>query len=99
MLTKKSKKETRYYFSPSDNEILVFDLLSAQSYDLLGALRRGPMTTGQIQTALHILHPAARVAELTRAGYYILTNRVVVVTPKGDLQRTVRYELIPWYEA
>lgn len=102
MLKKKRKTEKRYYLcvdiEGGDNAI-PHDFLSAQCYELLAALRRGRVTTIQAQTELRILHPAARVAELRLAGYHIISERTVVVTPAGYAQRTVQYELVHWLDA
>lgn len=46
---------------------------SKQSAALLEALRRGPITSIEAREGLGILHPAARVRELRRAGYGIDT--------------------------
>lgn len=64
-----------------------------QCMDLLAALKKRPLTTGEIRSQLGIGMPATRVFELKEAGHTIITERVQVRTRRG-MSRVARYRLV-----
>ena len=67
--------------------------MKGQCVDLLAALKRGPLTTGEIRGKLGIGMPATRVYELKQEGHEIVTERVTVKTRRG-VSRVARYRLV-----
>ena len=61
---------------------------------VLDWLRRASLTTLQARAELDVMHPAARVMELRKAGYCIETVKVEESTPCGGLHRVARYVLV-----
>lgn len=61
---------------------------------MLAWLRRASLTTLQARGELDVMHPAARVMELRKAGYCIETVTVEEATPCGGLHRVARYVLV-----
>jgi hypothetical protein len=66
---------------------------SAQRARLLDALRRESLTTLEARRKLDVLHPAARVMELRRAGHNIATAWTTDLTAEGNPHRVARYIL------
>ena len=49
---------------------------AVQRARILARLRNGPATTLQLRNELHAMHPAARIMELRRLGFSILSRRL-----------------------
>ena len=60
---------------------------------VLDWLRRAPLTTLEARSKLDVMHPAARVMELRKAGHYIETITVREATPCGQLHSAAHYVL------
>lgn len=61
---------------------------------LLNALRKGPLTTGQIRERLGIGMPATRIFELKQQSHTITTLRVEVRNRFGGISRVAKYMLV-----
>ncbi len=61
---------------------------------LLARLRSAPLTTLDARGELDVMHPAARVMELRRAGYCIETVTVEKPSPCGQIHRVAQYVLV-----
>lgn len=66
----------------------------AQRQRIEDALRRGPLSTLRARADLDVMHPAARVMELRRAGRLIVTHWSLEPTDCGRLHRVARYVLL-----
>ena len=66
----------------------------AQRARALAAMRTGPKSTIELRRHWDILSPAARVLELRKRGFDILTNWVQQATDCGQLHRVALYVLI-----
>lgn len=66
---------------------------SAQRFRLLAALSKSSVTTLEARRFLDVLHPAARVMELRRMGFEIVTVWTIDVTSEGREHRVARYLL------
>ena len=66
---------------------------TAQRARLLDALRRGSLTTLEARRRLEMMHPAARVMELRRLGFNIVTVWTTDTTPESNAHRVARYLL------
>jgi len=66
---------------------------AAQRARALEHLRTGPKSTIQLRRDADILSPAARVMELKRRGYEIVTHWVQHETDSGKLHRVALYVL------
>ncbi|KAF0235299.1 MAG: hypothetical protein FD177_53 [Desulfovibrionaceae bacterium] len=66
---------------------------TAQRARLLDALRRGSLTTLEARRRLDVMHPAARVMELRRLGFNIVTIWTTDVTAEGNTHRVACYQL------
>ncbi|GGY85382.1 helix-turn-helix domain-containing protein [Marinobacter zhanjiangensis] len=53
------------------------------------------LTTLYARHHLNVMHPAARVMELRKHGYKIITNRREDTDSKGRLHRVAEYVLMP----
>ena len=67
---------------------------AAQRERVLGAMRSGPKSTLQLRRDWDVLSPAARVLELKRRGFEILTQWVHEATDCGKLHRVALYVLL-----
>lgn len=67
---------------------------AAQRRRALDLLRSGPKSTLQLRREGDILAPAARVLELKRRGFDILTQWVQQATDSGKLHRVALYVLL-----
>lgn len=67
---------------------------AAQRLRALDLLRSGPKSTIQLRRDGDILAPAARILELKRRGFDILTERVHQATDCGKLHRVALYVLL-----
>ncbi len=67
---------------------------AAQRWRALDLLRSGPKSTLQLRRDGDILAPAARVLELKRRGFDILTHWVQQATDSGKLHRVALYVLL-----
>ncbi|WP_081678682.1 helix-turn-helix domain-containing protein [Desulfocurvibacter africanus] len=65
----------------------------AQRTRILEHLYSASLTTLEARRLLDVLHPAARVMELRRAGYRIVTHWTEDITPEGKPHRVARYVL------
>ena len=66
---------------------------AAQRGRVLAALKVRKITTLQARQEIDVLHPAARVMELRRAGHDIATEWTFDVNSEGHLHRVARYTL------
>jgi Helix-turn-helix domain len=66
---------------------------AAQRLRALDLLRTGPKSTIQLRRDGDILAPAARIMELKRRGFDILTHWVQQATECGELHRVALYVL------
>ena len=66
---------------------------SAQRARLLDALRRESFTTLEARRLFDVMHPAARIMELRRQGFNIVTVWTTDTTPEGNAHRVARYLL------
>ncbi|CAE6862111.1 hypothetical protein R69658_07669 [Paraburkholderia aspalathi] len=67
----------------------------SQRSRLLEFLRkRGSLSTIDARHLIDVMHPAARVMELRRAGYSIVTVWTHATTPEGGIHRVARYRLM-----
>ena len=66
----------------------------AQRSRVLDALRTGPKSTIQLRRDWDVLAPAARVLELRRLGYEILTHWIDEPTECGLLHRVALYVMM-----
>lgn len=80
-------------FPPRSDALDGTNTASAQRARLLDALRRESLTTLEARSKLDVLHPAARVMELRRQGYGIVTVWTVGMTTEGRPHRVARYIL------
>ena len=67
---------------------------AAQRLRALDLLRSGPKSTIQLRRDADILMPAARILELKRRGFDILTHWVQEATDCGKLHRVALYVLM-----
>lgn len=67
---------------------------AAQRLRTIDLLRTGPKSTLQLRRDGDILAPAARILELKRRGFDILTNWVHEATDCGKLHRVALYVLM-----
>ena len=67
---------------------------AAQRLRALDLLRNGPKSTLQLRRDGDILAPAARILELKRRGFDILTQRVQQATDCGKLHCVALYVLL-----
>ena len=67
---------------------------AAQRARVLDFLRKRPMSTLDAREQLDVLHPAARVMELRKAGHDIATHWSRETTAEGGAHRVARYVLI-----
>lgn len=67
---------------------------AAQRARVLEAMRSGPKSTIQLRRDWDVLAPAARVLELKRHGFEILTQWVHEATDCGELHRVAMYVLM-----
>ena len=67
---------------------------AAQRIRAIELLRAGPKSTLQLRRDGDILAPAARILELKRRGFDILTNWVHQTTDCGKLHRVALYVLM-----
>ena len=67
---------------------------AAQRRRAIAMLRTGPKSTLQLRRDGDILAPAARILELKRRGFDILTNWVHEATDCGKLHRVALYVLM-----
>ena len=67
---------------------------AAQRLRAIDLLRTGPKSTIQLRRDGDILAPAARILELKRRGFDILTNWVQEATDCGKLHRVALYVLM-----
>lgn len=67
---------------------------AAQRARALDAMRSGPKSTIELRRDWDILSPAARVLELRRRGFDILTHWVQQATDCGQLHRVALYVLM-----
>lgn len=67
---------------------------AAQRRRALDLLRSGPKSTIQLRRDADILAPAARILELKRRGFDILTHWVHHATDSGKLHRVALYVLL-----
>jgi hypothetical protein len=67
---------------------------AAQRSRVLDAMRGGPKSTIQLRRDWDVLAPAARVLELKRRGFEILTRRVHEATECGKLHCVALYVLL-----
>ena len=67
---------------------------AAQRARVLDAMRSGPKSTIQLRRDWDVLSPAARVLELKRRGFEILTQWVHEATDCGKLHRVALYVLL-----
>ena len=67
---------------------------AAQRARVLRAVRSGPKSTIQLRRDWDVLAPAARVLELKRCGFEILTQWVHEATDCGKLHRVALYVLM-----
>lgn len=67
---------------------------AAQRLRAIDLLRTGPKSTLQLRRDGDILSPAARILELKRRGFDILTNWVHEATDCGKLHRVALYVLM-----
>lgn len=74
--------------NPGDNSV------AAQRARVLDAMRSGPKSTIQLRRDWDVLSPAARVLELKRRGFEILTQWVHEATDCGKLHRVALYVLL-----
>ena len=83
-----NKSQTK--FTANDNSTDA----AAQRQRALEVLRTGPKSTLQLRRDADILSPAARVLELKRKGFDILTQWVHQPTDCGKLHRVALYVLM-----
>ena len=67
---------------------------AAQRARVLDAVRGGPKSTIQLRRDWDVLSPAARILELKRRGFEILTQWVHEATDCGKLHRVALYVLL-----
>ena len=67
---------------------------AAQRARVLDAMRSGPKSTIQLRRDWDVLAPAARVLELKRRGFEILTQWIHEATDCGKLHRVALYVLL-----
>ena len=67
---------------------------AAQRARVLEAMRSGPKSTIQLRRDWDVLAPAARVLELKRRGFEILTQWIHEATDCGKLHRVALYVLL-----
>lgn len=67
---------------------------AAQRLRAIDLLRTGPKSTIQLRRDGDILAPAARILELKRKGFEILTNWVHEATDAGKVHRVALYVLM-----
>ena len=67
---------------------------AAQRARVLDAVRSGPKSTIQLRRGWDVLSPAARIMELKRRGFEILTQWVHEATDCGKLHRVALYVLL-----
>ncbi len=67
---------------------------AAQRLRAIDMLRTGPKSTIQLRRDGDILMPAARILELKRKGFDILTHWVQEATDCGELHRVALYVLM-----
>ena len=67
---------------------------AAQRARVLDAMRSGPKSTIQLRRDWDVLSPAARVLELRRRDFDILTHWVHEATDCGTLHRVAQYVLL-----
>lgn len=60
---------------------------------ILDELNQGPVSTLFARDVLGIMSPAARIMELRRQGYLIVTGRALVVDGSGQPHRSAIYSL------
>jgi Helix-turn-helix domain len=72
---------------------------SRQRADVLARLRVEPLSSLQAREDMGVLHCAARVMELRRAGHRIDTVRSQAFDSRGRRHTVARYVLIPDGEA
>jgi hypothetical protein len=78
----------------SSNHDLSATCAALQRARLLAAFKqRESITTLQARRELDVLHPAARVMELRRDGYPIVTAWTFDITSEGHTHRVARYQL------
>ncbi|MCP2086082.1 UNVERIFIED_ORG: hypothetical protein J2Y81_002099 [Paraburkholderia sediminicola] len=56
--------------------------------------QHGSLSTLDARHLIDVMHPAARVMELRRAGYAIATIWTHATTPEGGTHRVARYHLM-----
>lgn len=65
-----------------------------QQGSLLTALNHGPLSSVAAREDLGILHPAARVLELRRLGFPIITRKAVKLDAAGRRHTCAEYVLV-----
>lgn len=73
----------------------LFNTAKEQRARILERLRQGPLTTSQARSELGVMHPATRVMELRKQGYWIEKLTVVEVADGGQSHQVARYSLVP----
>lgn len=80
----------------TDSENMLDLSVAAQRARILDYLQNHrALTTLQARHLLNVMHPAARVMELRKAGYNIDTNRRKDADSEGRLHRVAEYVLMP----
>lgn len=70
------------------------DTTNAQRKRILDFLgKNGPLSTLKARQELNVMHPAARVMELRRQGFNIVTNWRIDYTDRGKPHRVAEYVL------
>lgn len=92
--TKNNQFTHPYYNTDSEN---LRDLsTAAQRARILTHLQNHRvLTTLEARHLLNVMHPAARVMELRKHGYNIITNRRKDADSEGRLHRVAEYVLMP----
>lgn len=91
----KKKGQPHNRTSPSNVCNSNFNTASAQRNRILAHLEKNrSLTTLQARRLLDVMHPAARVMELRKRGYDILTNWKYDTTTEGGKHRVAEYVLM-----
>lgn len=83
-----TKKMADHKASPEKSRIQNTSI-NAQIARLAERMERGSVDTFAIMRELNICRPGARVCDLRKAGYNIMTNRIVLTDEWGRIHRGV----------
>lgn len=92
--TKNNQIEPIQYNTDSTN-VLPLSAAAQRARILEHLQHHRALTTLQARHLLNVMHPAARVMELRKRGYNIVTSRREDADSEGRLHRVAEYVLLP----